>query len=102
MRMGDIYGSTLRAFRRDQISGSRILRIQCVGEAGADDGGLRRDFLTRLMLYLSESSWFCGTANRKMPSISTKNLQDGLYRFAGMMMAISNVQERPCPAFLAR
>ena len=56
------------------------------------------DFLTRLMLYLSESSLFCGTANRKMPSISTKNLQDGLYRFAGMMMDI-NRSRRIVPLF---
>uniref|UniRef100_A0A9J8B852 HECT domain-containing protein n=1 Tax=Cyprinus carpio carpio TaxID=630221 RepID=A0A9J8B852_CYPCA len=76
------------------------LKITFLGEAGVDTGALRKEFLTELIGGI-ETRLFEGEEGKgKMPKYSLNDLDNGLFRVAGEVFAVSLAQGGPAPRFL--
>ncbi|XP_026109618.1 uncharacterized protein LOC113081918 isoform X1 [Carassius auratus] len=91
----------LLLWRRQKISSPvNTLKITFLGEAGVDTGALRKEFLTELIGGI-ETRLFEGEEGKgKMPKYSLNDLDNGLFRVAGEVFAVSLAQGGPAPRFL--
>ena len=101
VRRQHLVSDAMRAFKRHQITGKAPLKVRFVGECGVDDGGPRRDFLTRVLQKLLDGPLVCGKAGHLLPAKNPKDLIEEKYYFLGMMVALSILQEGPCPSVFA-
>ncbi|ROI26836.1 G2/M phase-specific E3 ubiquitin-protein ligase [Anabarilius grahami] len=74
------------------------LKVTFIGEAGVDSGALRKEFLTEMINGI-ETRLFLGQ-RAKSPQYSNSDLDNGLFRTAGEIFAVSLAQGGPAPCFL--
>ncbi|XP_026085218.1 uncharacterized protein LOC113060491 isoform X2 [Carassius auratus] len=74
------------------------LKITFIGEAGVDSGALRKEFLTEMISGI-EKRLFLGQ-RAKSPQYSNSDLDNGLFRTAGEIFAVSLAQGGPAPCFM--
>ncbi|XP_057193002.1 uncharacterized protein LOC130556217 isoform X2 [Triplophysa rosa] len=74
------------------------LKITFIGEAGVDSGALRKEFLTEMISGI-EKRLFLGQ-KAKSPQYSNSDLDNGLFRTAGEIFAVSLAQGGPAPCFM--
>ncbi|XP_077091356.1 G2/M phase-specific E3 ubiquitin-protein ligase-like [Siphateles boraxobius] len=74
------------------------LKVTFIGEAGIDSGALRKEFLTEMINGI-EKRLFLGQ-RAKSPQYSNSDLDNGLFRTAGEIFAVSLAQGGPAPCFL--
>ncbi|XP_073719583.1 uncharacterized protein [Misgurnus anguillicaudatus] len=74
------------------------LKVTFIGEAGVDSGALRKEFLTEMISGI-EKRLFLGQ-RAKSPQYSNSDLDNGLYRTAGGIIAVSLAQGGPAPCFM--
>ncbi|KAI7802917.1 hypothetical protein IRJ41_023599 [Triplophysa rosa] len=91
----------LLLWRRQKLSSPvNTLKITFLGEAGVDTGALRKEFLTEMIGGI-ETRLFEGEDGKgKMPKYSLNDLDNGLFRVAGEVFAVSLAQGGPAPRFL--
>ncbi|KAL7383838.1 hypothetical protein ABVT39_019018 [Epinephelus coioides] len=76
------------------------LKVTFFGEAGVDTGALRKEFLTEMVAGI-EGRFFEGPQHQKGPRYSLTDLDSGLYRTVGEILAVSLAQGGPSPAFFS-
>ena len=64
----------MRAFKQHRITWKSLFKVRFVGQCGVDDGGPRRDFLTRVLQKLLDGPLVCGKAGHLLPAKSPKDL----------------------------
>ncbi|XP_016349693.1 uncharacterized protein LOC107694502 [Sinocyclocheilus anshuiensis] len=74
------------------------LKVTFIGEAGVDSTALRKEFLTETISGI-EISLFLGQ-RAKSPQCSNNDLDNGLFRTAGEIFAVSLAQGGPAPCFM--
>ncbi|XP_057185327.1 uncharacterized protein LOC130551612 isoform X2 [Triplophysa rosa] len=91
----------LLLWRRQKLSSPvNTLKITFLGEAGVDTGALCKEFLTEMIGGI-ETRLFEGEDGKgKMPKYSLNDLDNGLFRVAGEVFAVSLAQGGPAPRFL--
>ncbi|XP_008304280.1 G2/M phase-specific E3 ubiquitin-protein ligase-like, partial [Stegastes partitus] len=78
------------------------LNVTFIGEAGIDTGALSKEFLTERMHGI-ERRLFEGSGKKgKSPVYSISDLENGFYRTAGEMFAVSLAQGGPAPCFFRK
>nr|XP_005168586.1 uncharacterized protein LOC541543 isoform X1 [Danio rerio] len=88
-------------WKRQKLSSPiNTLKVTFLGEAGVDTGALRKEFLTEMISGI-ETRLFEGEDGKgKMPKYSINDLDNGLFRVAGEIFAVSLAQGGPAPRFL--
>uniref|UniRef100_A0A3B1JVC3 Uncharacterized LOC111188455 n=1 Tax=Astyanax mexicanus TaxID=7994 RepID=A0A3B1JVC3_ASTMX len=74
------------------------LRVSFLGEAGIDNGALRKEFLTEMMAGI-ETNLFEGSSAGKTPKYSIMDYQNDNFKIAGEVIAVSIAQDGPPPNF---
>uniref|UniRef100_A0A3B1KCN2 HECT domain-containing protein n=1 Tax=Astyanax mexicanus TaxID=7994 RepID=A0A3B1KCN2_ASTMX len=74
------------------------LRVSFLGEAGIDNGALRKEFLTEMMAGI-ETNLFEGSSAGKNPKYSIMDYQNDNFKIAGEVIAVSIAQDGPPPNF---
>ena len=85
VRRRDILSSAIRAFKRGRFTGQNVLRVLFMGELAIDDGGPRREFLSRVVKDLISGEFFCGGISKLLPNSSQKFIDEKLFLFAGQI-----------------
>ncbi|XP_072567745.1 G2/M phase-specific E3 ubiquitin-protein ligase-like [Paramormyrops kingsleyae] len=76
------------------------LKITFLGEAGVDSGALRKEFLTEMMAGIEQYLFEGEEGKGKAPKYSLNDLDNGHFRAAGQIFAVSLAQGGPAPKFL--
>ncbi|WAR27490.1 G2E3-like protein, partial [Mya arenaria] len=87
--------STFRAITRKSFNPNRQLYVKFSGEMGDDYGGPRREFFRLSLKELMNSSIFNGQEGQKYLSHDVTSLDEGKYRLAGRLVALSLAQDGP-------
>ncbi|XP_072558768.1 G2/M phase-specific E3 ubiquitin-protein ligase-like isoform X2 [Paramormyrops kingsleyae] len=85
--------------RQKKSSPKHPLRVSFIGEAGIDNGALRKEFLTEMMAGI-EKRFFDGGDNGKNPKYSMTDLDKHNFKTVGEIFAVSIAQGGPPPNFL--
>nr|XP_033484455.1 G2/M phase-specific E3 ubiquitin-protein ligase-like isoform X2 [Epinephelus lanceolatus] len=86
--------------RQKKNSPTASLKVTFFGEAGVDTSALRKEFLTEMVAGI-EGRFFEGPQHQKSPRYSLTDLDSGLYRTVGEILAVSLAQGGPAPAFFS-
>ncbi|XP_041841563.1 uncharacterized protein LOC121639995 [Melanotaenia boesemani] len=76
------------------------LNVSFFGEAGVDNGALRKEFLTEMVAKI-ETRFFEGPPHQKSPRYSLTDFDNGFFRTIGEILAVSLAQGGPAPAFFS-
>ncbi|XP_049329197.1 uncharacterized protein LOC107197441 [Astyanax mexicanus] len=76
------------------------LKVTFIGEPGVDSGALRKEFLTEMIAGIEMRLFEGEDGKGKMPKYSLNDLDNGLFRVAGEIFAVSLAQGGPAPKFL--
>lgn len=102
MRRKHVLQDTFRQMQQPNFNLDLKFNVRFIGEAGEDGGGPRREFF-RLVLsaIASGGRLFCGPEGHRTPVRNALARQNGEFRMAGSLMALSVVQGGPTPSFLS-
>ncbi|MED6255333.1 hypothetical protein ATANTOWER_008020, partial [Ataeniobius toweri] len=86
--------------RQKNSSPVNPLKVTFMGEAGVDTGALRKEFLTEMIAGIEIPLFEGETGKGKMPKYSLNDLDNGLFRVAGEIFAVSLAHGGPASKFL--
>ncbi|XP_058640457.1 G2/M phase-specific E3 ubiquitin-protein ligase-like [Onychostoma macrolepis] len=84
--------------RQKKSSPKNPLRVSFNGEAGIDNGALRKEFLTEMMTGI-EKRFFEGGENGKTPKYSMTDMDKHNFKTIGEIFSVSITQGGPPPNF---
>ncbi|KAF4116602.1 hypothetical protein G5714_004091 [Onychostoma macrolepis] len=84
--------------RQKKSSPKNPLRVSFIGEAGVDNGALRKEFLTEMMTGI-EKRFFEGGENGKTPKYSMTDIDKHNFKTSGEIFSVSITQVGPPPNF---
>ncbi|XP_065132824.1 uncharacterized protein [Paramisgurnus dabryanus] len=88
-------------WKRQKLSSPiHTLKVTFMGEAGVDTGALRKEFLTEMISGIETRLFEGEDGQGKFPKYSLNDLDNGLFRVAGELFAVSLAQGGPAPRFL--
>lgn len=102
VRRTHVFEDAYRCFRKQSNDGSKMLKVNFVGDSAVDDGGPRREFFHLLSTAIArDSGLFLGWPRHVMPLHNVEALECNKYYVVGKMFAISIVQGGEPPVYFS-